>query len=198
VRTLLTRQLAAMIDESGIYLQELAQQTGIPTDLLAGIKVGLFEPNQAQLLALVRALASPEEVQGGVFVGPPAAHRRKARPSARPDRDYRNGPPLGEPVDVGAPDPLLIERVDELVPALRDVHFWAGKPSLRDLVNRSQGGLARSSLSEMLNGRVPIPTYRRYRAFLEACGIQDLEPWTFTWIRLAKLHESIEQEAKAG
>jgi hypothetical protein len=127
-----------------------------------------------------------------VFVGTPADRRGRA---ATPRRygggwDYRNGPPEFDSPDVGAPDPLLIEKVDELVPALREVRVWALKPTLRELEARGRGVLTRSSLSDMLNGRVPIPPYPRYRAFLEACGIEGLDAWTFTWCRLTKLQEA--------
>lgn len=65
----------------------------------------------------------------------------------------------GRHADAGAPDPMLIEGVEELVPALRDVRVWALKPTLREQGARGRGVLTRSSLSEMLNGRVPIPPY---------------------------------------
>ncbi|MEU4038664.1 helix-turn-helix domain-containing protein [Streptomyces collinus] len=186
VSTLVNRQLATMMDESGMYLQDLAEKTGIPADLLAGIKVGFFKPNQAQVLALVRALASPDEVRDGRFVSPARDRRKQAVKRLQGNRDYREGPPTGNPLDVGAPDPLLVQDIEQLVPALREVHLWAGKPSLRDLAGRHPD-LTRSSVGDMLNGRVPIPPYKRYRAFLEACGIQELEPWTYTWCRLSKL-----------
>jgi hypothetical protein len=84
VRTLVTRQVAAMIEQSGMYLQDLANRSGIPVDLLAAIKVGAFEPNQAQMLALVRALASPEEVH----------QRRVRRHAGRPPGPGRHASAL--------------------------------------------------------------------------------------------------------
>ena len=87
------------------------------------------------------------------------------------------------------PDPTPVSTVAELTEALNEVHIWAGAPSLRKIektMDRGNNRLSKSTISEMLR-RPKLPPLGHCLAFLEACGIRNVDPWRYTWRRLKML-----------
>lgn len=84
-------------------------------------------------------------------------------------------PPVGrvDPTSAGSP----LEFVDKL----REVRTRAGRPSLEEMARLSQRVLARSTLSDLLNGD-RLPSKEQLLAFLTVCGVPepDRGPWVET------------------
>jgi hypothetical protein len=99
-------------------------------------------------------------------------------------------------------DPTAAETIGDLAACLRHVHVRAGKPSYRDLEQKTihdrgplpgtrfnRARLTRSIVSDALNGR-KLPGKAFFLTFVSACGI-DLESdhrWEEAWDRLAARH----------
>jgi hypothetical protein len=73
------------------------------------------------------------------------------------------------------------EDLETFAAALRDLRYRAGKPSYRELTNRTSFG--RTVLSQALNGRA-VPTWEVTRALVRALGGDEAE-WRQRWARLA-------------
>jgi hypothetical protein len=84
------------------------------------------------------------------------------------------------------PDPLQASTPGQFVGALRRYWIWAGKISYRELVRRSKGELAASTICVMLRNAT-LPPQGRMLAFVSACGAteEDCQRFVTAWRRLS-------------
>ena len=94
-------------------------------------------------------------------------------------------PPVSRNRDQASGDPRLVETLPELIRAL---NMLRGTRSYADLdrTARGHGGLARSTASNLLNGK-GIPTGDTLIKFLHGCGLgeQEQAPWLAAWERVS-------------
>jgi transcriptional regulator with XRE-family HTH domain len=94
-------------------------------------------------------------------------------------------------------DPSGAGTVAEFAQLLREVRRRAGDPSLEEMARRSGRILARSTMSEVLNGK-RLPGREQLQAFLAVCGISGtdqalfLEAWTRLGLRPALFDRRLE------
>jgi len=84
------------------------------------------------------------------------------------------------------PDPLEASTPAQLVSVLRQYWIWAGKASYRELVRRSNGELATSTICVMLR-KETLPPQNRMLAFVSACGAteEDCQRFATAWRRIS-------------
>jgi hypothetical protein len=84
------------------------------------------------------------------------------------------------------PDPLQADTPGKFVTALRQYWIWSGKTPYRELVRRSGGELAVSTISVMLS-KEALPSQSRMLAFVGACGAteEDCQRFVTAWRRIS-------------
>ncbi len=92
------------------------------------------------------------------------------------------------------PDPFAAKTTTEFVKGLQGLRRWAGNPALRELARRSQGRVAHSTLSVMLNRTDRLPEYFTLLLFLEALGLD--EATVSTWITARRELEAAADRAE--
>lgn len=185
-------RLKAIFDrevQAGRQPYRRALQVGMEEEMVTHILTGRLLPSRARLdMLLEGVLISDDERTELQSIRSAIVQVIRAKRAAEAARTtpYRE---LYVP-KFGQPDPTGISSPVELQQAMKAVHVWGGRPSLRLLERRSDGVLRRSTISDMLRGE-SLPDYDRYLAFLRACGIDDtsLNTWVFTWRRLAAQEE---------
>src|SRR5580704_2555058 len=98
------------------------------------------------------------------------------------------------PYLVGQVDPRSTDTTEEFARKLREIRRLAGDPSLEQMAKKSNRMLARSTMSEVLNGK-RLPGMPQLQAFLSVCGVaeQDQTVWLEAWARLDVRHPSIRE-----
>jgi hypothetical protein len=98
------------------------------------------------------------------------------------------------PYLVGQVDPRSADTPEEFAKKLREIRRLAGDPSLEQMAKKSNRMLARSTMSEVLNGK-RLPGMPQLQAFLSVCGVaeQDHAVWLEAWARLDIRHPSIRE-----
>lgn len=172
------RTMAVYLRDSGVSEEVLAERLGISPGTLASHLSAEIVPDPTTFLRLRSALQVPWHEPHGldhdyVQILARAQTKPHKRTSKIQDRHV---------IPTGMPDPLAAESAEELVEKLREVHWWALKPSLRELEKRTGKALKRSTISDMLHpDNKALPRFDRYAYFLEACGVQDLTYWVAAW-----------------
>lgn len=83
------------------------------------------------------------------------------------------------------PDPQHVADAEGFGVALRELHTWAGEPSLRELARRCGGCPSRSTFRNLLHSR-RLPSIDLVLVFVDALGLgEDREVWRAAWRRLA-------------
>lgn len=92
----------------------------------------------------------------------------------------------------GQVDPRNADTPEEFAKKLREIRRLAGDPSLEQMAKKSNRILARSTMSEVLNGK-RLPGMPQLRAFLSVCGVaeHDQAAWLEAWARLDIRHPSV-------
>jgi hypothetical protein len=92
------------------------------------------------------------------------------------------GPILDAPGFDLRPDPLQADTPGKFASALRRYWIWSGKTPYRELVRRSGGELAISTISVMLT-KETLPSQSRMIAFMSACGAteEDRQRFVTAW-----------------
>ncbi|MFF1918203.1 hypothetical protein ACFVYE_43140, partial [Streptomyces sp. NPDC058239] len=87
--------------------------------------------------------------------------------------------------EVGETAPVEARNTREFVQALRDLHIWAGKPSMRELEARTGSHVSKSTFHKMLN-EDRLPRFDTLEAFLKACKVEYREAWIRKWRLLTR------------
>jgi hypothetical protein len=106
-----------------------------------------------------------------------------------PEPQYRVRRPVDPPIPDAPgfnlkPDLDVVATPAEFVEALRDLHSWAGEPSLRELARRCGHSPSRSTFGALLRSET-LPKLDLVLAFVDALGLAaDREQWRAAWRRL--------------
>ncbi|MFE0453076.1 hypothetical protein ACFW2D_17680 [Streptomyces sp. NPDC058914] len=177
-RILLRKSLKTAFEESSLDKETVASELGVTVEVLTDFLTLQIVPEPATLRELQKVLrVSLSECykMDHYYVGALAMASRRRTSSIRARHVIR----------AGVPDPLGAESAEALVRKLREVREWAGKPSLRELEDRSGGVLRRATVSDMLRSK-SLPRYDRYMTYLEACLVPDIPTWAYAWRRIAE------------
>ncbi|WHM41107.1 helix-turn-helix transcriptional regulator [Streptomyces sp. BPTC-684] len=197
--TALRELLRNAMRREGLTMRGVAHDLSLAISMVDGVINARRSPSDSTFADLAKTLNLTAEERTRAFQLVEVLRARRDRRNAAADSGYPHitvdsghatvmRTVADDVPQFGQPDPFRVENVVQLIAALRAVHVWAGKPSLRTLVARSQGRLKRSSISDMLRGEA-LPDYDRFTEFLRACGIRDVTAWVFTWRRLKALED---------
>jgi transcriptional regulator with XRE-family HTH domain len=192
LRSEFRKELRNLYTRSGKTAEQVGRSAQVPRSAIEALLNGKAVPSRDLLVRMLQALGASEKDAQAVlrlyqrFAAASELEQGGPTPSRTPRRSYQTFVPR-----FGQPDPIRASDAEQLQQALRAVHTWGGKPSLRELEQRSDGFLRRSTVSDMLNGKPKVPDYDRYLAFLTACGIDmvSLDIWVYTWRRLVAMED---------
>ncbi|MFE4777836.1 helix-turn-helix domain-containing protein [Streptomyces sp. NPDC056713] len=176
-RVRLSGQLIEARLSANLSMRELGDLSDVDTSSISRFEDAQRLPSRETLQTLVFALR-----EAGARISWDLMSEIYDRASLEPDKElvnavYAIGTETGEPALANVTD------VPGFVEALRELHVWAGKPSMRELQRRSM--ISKSTFSKLLT-EDRLPTFSILMAFLQACNAQYREAWVRKWRHLSR------------
>ncbi|MEV5689425.1 helix-turn-helix transcriptional regulator [Streptomyces sp. NPDC052164] len=158
----------------GLSMRQFAERSGVDSSSISRFEDAQRLPSLELLEALVSTLQ-----EAGADISWDLVHQIHNRAEGEQGKALVNElyPSRAE---VGETAPSEVRNAREFVEALRDLHIWAGKPSMRTLEARAGGHVSKSTFHKMLN-EDRLPRFDTLEAFLKACGVQYYDIWTRKW-----------------
>lgn len=158
----------------GLSMRQFAASSGVDSSSISRFEDAQRLPSLELLEALVSTLQ-----EAGADISWDLVHQIHNRAKDEKGKALVNDlyPSRAE---VGETAPSEVRNAREFVEALRDLHIWAGKPSMRTLEARTGGHVSKSTFHKMLN-EDRLPRFDTLEAFLNACGVRYSEIWTRKW-----------------
>ncbi|RPF24725.1 helix-turn-helix transcriptional regulator [Streptomyces sp. TLI_185] len=165
-----------------LSMHEIGDLSGVDASSISRFEDAQRLPSESTLQALVSALQG-----AGADISWDLMREIHDRARKEPEKELRNNfRSLG--METGEPDLVEVRTVRDYTEALRELHVWAGKPSMRDLAQRSDHRVSKSTFSKMLNDD-RLPRFDILNAFLTACGSQYRQAWIRKWRQLARTQD---------
>jgi transcriptional regulator with XRE-family HTH domain len=163
----------------GFSMHDVGNLSGVDTSSISRFEDAQRLPSEDTLRALVLALQNAgADLSWDLMRG---IHERARR---EPEKELRNNfRTVG--TETGEPDLVGVKDIPGYVDALRELHVWAGRPSMRELSRRAAGHAGKSTFNKMLNSD-RLPRFDVLEAFLGACDTQYREAWLRKWRQLAR------------
>ncbi|MGW1226604.1 helix-turn-helix domain-containing protein [Streptomyces sp. NPDC002530] len=157
-----------------LSMRQLAALSGVDPSSISRFEDAQRLPSSELLQSLTRTLQ-----EAGASISWELIHEIYVRAKAEPDKELYNAirPNF---VETGEPNPSDVQDNRDFAQALRLLHIWAGKPSMRLLSVRSGNTLSKSTFHKMLT-EDRLPRYETLEAFLRACKVEYPYPWIRKW-----------------
>ncbi|MFW3469916.1 helix-turn-helix domain-containing protein [Streptomyces microflavus] len=166
----------------GFSMREFARRSGVDASSISRFEDAQRLPSLELLHTLVRKLN-----EAGAGLSWELVHEIHDRAKREPDKElYNSLRPVGP--ETGEPDPAGATSARDYVQALRELHIWAGKPSMRELEVRSGGHVSKSTFHNMLTDD-RLPRFENLEIFLTACGAKYPQAWLRKWRFLARAQD---------
>jgi transcriptional regulator with XRE-family HTH domain len=165
-----------------LSMHELGDLSGVDASSISRFEDAQRLPSESTLQALVSVLQG-----AGADLSWDLMREIHDRARKEPEKELRNNF-LSVGMETGEPDLAAVRTIHDYAEALRELHVWAGKPSMRDLSRRSGGLASKSTFSKMLNDD-KLPRFDILESFLKACGSQYRQAWIRKWRQLARTQD---------
>ncbi|MFD4860692.1 helix-turn-helix domain-containing protein [Streptomyces atratus] len=157
-----------------LSMRQFAERSGVDSSSISRFEDAQRLPSSELLQALVSTLQ-----EAGANISWDLMHEIHDRAKREPEKALLNSRyPLR--TEVGETAPVEARNAREFVQALRDLHIWAGKPSMRELEARTGRHVSKSTFHNMLN-EDRLPRFDTLEAFLKACKVEYREAWIRKW-----------------
>ena len=167
-----------------LSMHDVGDRSGVDTSSISRFEDAQRLPSEDTLQALVLALQ-----EAGADLSWNLMQEIHDRARKEPEKELRNSRhAVGMERETGEPDLMGVRDVRGYVEALRELHLWAGKPSMRELAYRADGRASKSTFSKMLN-EDRLPPFYLLEAFLSACAVQYRQAWIRKWRQLARTQD---------
>ena len=165
-----------------LSMHDVGNLSGVDTSSISRFEDAQRLPSEDTLQALVLALQD-----AGADLSWDLMREIHDRARREPEKELRNNF-RAVAMETGEPDLVEVKDIRGYAEALRELHVWAGKPSMRELERRVGSHASKSTFSKMLSSD-RLPRFDILEAFLSACDVQYRQAWIRKWRQLARTQD---------